>query len=158
MSVLFVRRLTSDDWEVLRDLRIRALTDSPNALLGDLPVERDLNESYWRIVASCIVWVAAWFGDQPSGLASLNWTADGAYIESLWVVPDHRGQGVARSMVSALEAAADGDQIYSWVTTENEVADEVIQKLGYRPTLVRQPIVINGQATFEQRYRKGESE
>lgn len=157
--VVSVHRLTSDEWQVLKDLRVRSLTDSPDALLGDLEIERDLREGYWRAVIEHNAWVVASIGARKRaiGLAKLNLVEDEAYAESLWVAPLYRRNGAARLLVAEIEKIAvekGVTQLHSWILVENRTARKGILKLGFRSTLERQLIEINGRTVTEERCRK----
>ena len=90
-----LRRLTPDDWAVLRDVRLRALADSPDAFGSTLEREQPFDEKEWRRRSVRPVWVAEVDG-RPVAMAGA-FTNDGVLqVWGMWTDPDHRGQGVAR--------------------------------------------------------------
>lgn len=48
MDSVAVRRLTSGDWEMWRNLRLAALADAPHIFHGSLEEERAYGEARWR--------------------------------------------------------------------------------------------------------------
>jgi hypothetical protein len=60
-----VRRARADEWEALREIRLAALTDSPDAFGSTLAEERDADEARWR------GWITGegWAGDVATFIA-----------------------------------------------------------------------------------------
>jgi ribosomal protein S18 acetylase RimI-like enzyme len=100
-------RLTVADWTVWRDVRLRALSDAPDAFsstLADWQGDNDV-ESRWKnrlesVPFNVIAVAAGRFAGQASG-TQLN--REG-YVEliSMWVAPEIRGSGVGHSLVDAV--------------------------------------------------------
>jgi RimJ/RimL family protein N-acetyltransferase len=112
---LEIRRAGAADWEVVRDLRLRALADAPQAF----------GSSYEREVAFAdIVWIDR-VGTTTN--ATLVYESDGhacgivtlvrdqhesgvAWLVGMWVAPSVRGTGAADALVAAvLQWAGDHD-------------------------------------------------
>jgi GNAT superfamily N-acetyltransferase len=55
-------------------------------------------------------------------------------IQSVFVLPSHRGQGIGRALVSALVAAADGMNIPRVTVSANEAATRLYLHAGFTPT------------------------
>ena len=99
-----LRRLTPDDWAVLRDVRLRALADSPDAFGSTLDREQDFDEKDWRRRSVRPVWVAEVDG-RPVAMAGI-FSNDGVLqVWGMWTDPDHRGQGLARALLDVLVGA-----------------------------------------------------
>jgi GNAT superfamily N-acetyltransferase len=150
--------LTADDWQILRDLRLRALADAPESFLGDLPAEGAYDEKHWRQEASRNVWLVATLETRNVGLAKLNvQSADGLHLEALWVDPSERRRGIGTQLVSALEdiAATTGvRQLKLWIFTENDSARQFYRHRSYRETTLVQPIKANNRLRLEAEYQK----
>ena len=130
--------LHADDWARLRDIRLRALIDSPHAYGGTYEIESAFNEDRWRFE----------FAKQAFVIASVD-GVDAAmmYIESLqgdfgatcwiggcWSDPNFRGVGLMRAMFEFLDnQAAPRDWLVQGlgVWTDNDLAITAYEKLGF---------------------------
>jgi GNAT superfamily N-acetyltransferase len=150
-----VFRLEADDWQIARDMRLSALTDSAAAFLGDESTERGYNENQWRRELERHVWFVARLNGKAVGLAKLTRSPDQTdvmHLEAMWVAPDVRRRGVGETLASALEAKASslGAQVLRlWVLTENRSAQDFCLRLGYRGPLHPQKLEVNGRFRIE---------
>ncbi|GLY31337.1 GNAT family N-acetyltransferase [Kineosporia sp. NBRC 101731] len=169
---LDIVRLTEADWRTLAEVRLRALRDSPAAFPVDCEKEQGRVPQEWRDRLADSDWVVARreTDGEIVGLAHLTAEpkpdhgpyppAEVRYIESVWVAPSARRQGVSQRMIQALEAQARQDpQIRSlllWVLAGNHVAWNVYQRLGFVPTRERKHRFYTSDATYvwERRMRK----
>ena len=102
-----IRRVRPDDWERLRDVRLRALTSDREAFIETVENARMFTEARWRERATPTernvtfvherngtfdAMVSAFVGDD----------ADTAYLVGMWVAPELRGTGVARELVGCV--------------------------------------------------------
>jgi GNAT superfamily N-acetyltransferase len=156
--------LIAEDWQTLRDLRLQALSDSPESFLGDLPAEQAYDEKQWRSELDLNIWFVARLDTRPVGLVKLNRNLDsdeGMHLESMWVAPTIRRRGIGATLVSALESTAatmDARQLRLWVFADNHSARDFYLRLGYTGPIRSQSIEANGRATFEEEYEKGSSQ
>jgi GNAT superfamily N-acetyltransferase len=139
------RRFGPGDWRALRDLRLQALRDSPSAFLGSHAAEAARTPEQWRALASTRAWFAAEQGAEHVGLASVVRDPDSAehYLESMWVRPDRRGQGVVAALLAAAEGVvvADGhDRLLLWVLDGNARAALAYERHGFAMTANRQTV------------------
>jgi ribosomal protein S18 acetylase RimI-like enzyme len=143
-----VRRVRPDEWEALRDLRLRALADAPDAFGATLAEGLARSDADWQTYA-----------DRPGEVAFVATTSDGfvgmarggpapghpeaAALYGMWVAPEARGQGIGGALVDAVEAWAREvgyPGIGLGVTTTNEAAIRLYVAKGYVDTGDRMPL------------------
>jgi predicted GNAT family acetyltransferase len=136
-----LRRLGPDDWEVLRDIRLRALAESPDAFGSTLDRERDYDEKEWRrrLVRPVFAVLA---DDRPVAMAGAFTDEGRLQVWGMWTDPDHRGRGHARTLLDALlgAAVADGRPVSLHVNTANPVARAAYESYGFVPTGELEPL------------------
>ena len=143
-----VRPLRPDEWAALRDIRLRALTDAPEAFGSTLTEEVGRGDDAWRDWASRADRgiVVAELAGRLVGLASGGPAPDGdggAGLYAMWVDPAIRGSGVAADIVALVEdwaRAAGYPMIGLGVTTTNRRAIALYERLGYVDTGGRHPL------------------
>jgi GNAT superfamily N-acetyltransferase len=108
-----VRRLASDEWELLRAVRLAALHDAPYAFAATLDDEGVVPEATWRERLVDHAWFVATDGSTPVGVASGGHlrepTPEVRTLRAMWVDAAHRGQGIADRLVAAIADWARGD-------------------------------------------------
>jgi len=119
---LLVRMLVPDEWEALRDVRLAALLDAPDAYYAtyDSTVER--TEAEWRAWPGRGVCFLAWLGGQPIGMVGVAPTPTDptrADLFAMWVAPAVRGTGAADALITA---ALDWAREHGCHSVELEVA------------------------------------
>jgi ribosomal protein S18 acetylase RimI-like enzyme len=145
-----VRQAIPGEWERVRELRLRALADAPDAFGSTLERERSLGRPEW------IAWVEGWEGatnamfvaergDRWIGMAvgSRTGDEDHAHLYGMWVDPTWRGTGVGTRLVEGVLRWA-----RSWgarwvglgVTETNDGAIGFYQHLGFVDTGERYPL------------------
>jgi ribosomal protein S18 acetylase RimI-like enzyme len=142
-----VRQVTEEEWTLLRDVRLRALADSPAAFGSTLAQEQTFTEQRWRERArgaETTRLFLAWTDGRPVGIAGVVDEGDGSVqVVSVWVDPAHRGRGVARSLTEVslrFAAARNPAAVRLWVTDGNDVARALYESFGFAPTGTRQAL------------------
>lgn len=105
-----VRKLEVDDWKLLREIRLRALLDSPESFYSTYEQALEVDEDGWRerLGAGERVTLLAELEGRPVGMTvgapagEDERVDDAAMMLSMWVEPESRGQGVAGGLTSAL--------------------------------------------------------
>jgi ribosomal protein S18 acetylase RimI-like enzyme len=131
-----VRRLGPDDWEDFRDIRLRALADSPDAFASTLGRERGFTEDDWRRRLSGPVYVV----DEP-GPVSVGGVFDEVgtwHVWGMWTDPAHRRRGHARRVLDALMPAQ--GQVVLDVNTTNVAAVTAYERYGFVRTGRLEPL------------------
>lgn len=155
-----VRRLVAADWAALREARLTALADSPDAFGSTIDRELAFAEATWRGRLDSTAHVGAWRPGPQSGLIGLvagfpePGPPRGWHLVSMWVSSDGRGQGIADRLMAAVceLARADGaGQIALWVTEVNARARAFYRRSGFRETGQRQLVRPGQPGHWEQR-------
>lgn len=155
--LLGTRRLRSAEWRILRETRLRALIDSPRAFIARHHQERWLSDDQWQQRLRNAVWVVATESDAVIGMAGLvgGYPGEPEHIESIWVAPTHRNQGVFTSLLDRVADIARGAQLndlWLWVLEDNLGAWDAYVRSGFEWTGERKRIA-PGHHRFERRMR-----
>ena len=146
------RRARAADWEALRQLRLRALAEDPDAFASTLDTEVALPAEVWRQRAEGGPASATFIARQDGvdvGLAGVFAEPDPPgrmHLISMWVDPRHRRQGVALALVDLVvgwAAERRASELVLWVADQNDPARRLYERLGFRPTGARQPLPSN---------------
>ncbi len=135
-----VRRTRATDWAALRDIRLEALLDEPDAYGSTYHESVDYSDERWRRMAADYCYFLAEVDGHVVGMASGG--ANDQYPGSHWlygmyVTPSFRGTGVASRLVGAVvdwaraEGAAD---LYLQVTATLPRARGFYAKSGFVET------------------------
>jgi ribosomal protein S18 acetylase RimI-like enzyme len=138
--------LGTDDWQILREVRLRALKDSPTAYISEYQEESAWDEAAWRRRFLQRHWAVAHRAGAIIGLASSVLVDERPpherHIESVWVDPRYRRTGVLRALLTHLATAEpDVTDWRIWVLDTNDIARNVYARLGFRPTDEQQPLL-----------------
>ena len=143
-----IRRITGDDWRLLRSARLTALSDAPYAFGSSHAAEAGLDEAEWRSRATRLVWFIALEEDAPIGVVG-GTTVDrplARILFAMWTHERARGTGVAQELVAAVRdwAKADGaEELILWNADGNERAQRFYQRLGFVRTGNRKQLPSN---------------
>ena len=99
-----IRRVEPDDWERLRDVRLRALASDPDAFLETVENARTFLDVRWRERARATERTVTFVHERDGAFdgmvsAFVGDDAATAHLVGMWVAPDLRGSGVARELV-----------------------------------------------------------
>ena len=139
------RLLTTDDWALWRDIRLRALQDSPSAFGSTYEREQRFTEQTWRErlddpeVASVMVEQDG----RPTAMgAGVPEPPADLHVVAMWVDPGRRGHGLAGEVLRALAAHAGerGLRLRLDVNTTNTAAIRCYERFGFVPTGATTPM------------------
>jgi len=149
-----IRRIRADEWQRLRELRLRALADAPMAFGSTIAQEEAYSDSVWRERAAGgadgvdrVTFIAE-RDEQWVGLATclLPGTAETAAavptLVGMFVDGSVRRQGVGVALVEEIAQWAGSrraTRLALWVTEGNERALALYRRCGFRRTGVTRP-------------------
>jgi GNAT superfamily N-acetyltransferase len=133
--MVLVREAIADDWPALRDIRLAALRDAPEAFGSTYEQQATFGEADWlRRIASggtFLAYLPEVSASRPAGLA-------GGYVR-----PGPRGRGVGEALVASViewARARDAASVHLWVTEANRPARLLYERCGFTLTGERQPL------------------
>jgi len=144
--------VSPEDWGSFSRLRLAALQDTPLAFGSTYEREADRTEAQWRerLGRSDGARFLASTAGEPSGIAAVylrREERDGPgpvpELVSMWVHPAHRGWGVGRVLVDAVEGWVAGRgfaEVRLMVTADNPTAERFYERLGFTRTGHTQPL------------------
>jgi GNAT superfamily N-acetyltransferase len=133
-----VVRAAAGDEPTLRDARLRALTDAPDAFGSTIERERGRTDEDWRRWLSPGATFIAYDGDEAVGLVAGAADPEDAtivHLMAMWVAPSHRASGAADALIAALMSwAADehAREVRLQVVDTNARARRCYERNGFR--------------------------
>jgi GNAT superfamily N-acetyltransferase len=145
ISTPVIRSFVSHEWRIYKNLRLRALADSPDAFGGTLAQEKDRLDTEWSTrLASGVAShrdlpLVAELGTESIGLAwgrieSSN--PDVANLYQMWVAPNYRGLGAGQMLLESVIAwasAANVCYLALSVTCGDSPAMRLYVRSGFKP-------------------------
>lgn len=145
---LEIRPVRAEEWRELRDIRLRALADAPDAFGSSFAREEQFPDGEWirRAERGARGGDARTFlavdGDGFCGLIAVFLEEAAAELVSLWVDPTYRNRGLGFELIRVVEqwaSEAGADTVELWVTHTNKPARRLYERAGYSETGQRQP-------------------
>jgi ribosomal protein S18 acetylase RimI-like enzyme len=148
--MIAIELITPQNAPIFKDIRLRALQDSPTAFSSTFAEESKLTDADWVKRAT------QWNGAKSIGYLALDDRAavgiaagilnqtepSRADLVSMWVDPIHRRKGIGRVLVDAVVAWArerNAQGLWLLVTSNNHTAINFYQRLGFSLTGKTEP-------------------
>lgn len=135
-----VRRIRAGEAGTLRQVRLRAVADSPEAFGEELEHAEGLPEATWAERAArgseglSPVTFFATDGDAITGMAAGHGDAGEVFLVGMWVAPEARRRGAGAALVAAVAGWARGlgaDALLLHVADGNEPARSLYERCGF---------------------------
>lgn len=157
-----VRQVFENDWELVRDVRLRVLGEATDAPASVVAREQRFVEQHWRMrVRSSPTWLAY---DEQAAVQGIVSTicepgspADDRHVVGLWVAPHARRRGLGWSLVDAAAAAAraEGARTLSvWVVDGDLPAGDLYVRAGFERTGERHALARDPERVEERWLRR----
>lgn len=169
MNSIRVRRLGDHEWPRYREIRLRALTQDPDAFSTTAAEAVRWTDSDWAarlrgrttFVAEAgehdVVGLVSGIEAEPS---SATVASPAAELISMWVPPGWRGRGIGDQLVDAVAGWAWSEgytRLRLWVVEGNDRAERLYRRVGFHRTGEQQPLGRGGRSEFamERQLRGG---
>lgn len=146
-----IRLAEAEDWEAVRDIRLRMLREEPDAYASDYQTEVRFEPDLWKQRLATASSYLAFNDDQALvGIATALETGDGdAYVVGMYVAPEARGSACAHQLLDAIADLAirrHGKRLVLEVAESNLRATRSYRSYGFsetgrRRTLDRDPSI-----------------
>ena len=145
-SPVVVRALTQGEWRLLRDIRLRALADAPDAFGRTFEEERGRPDAAWKaqlarsVRSDATLTAVAERDGEPVGFVHAEvhpGEPRTAELYGMWVAPAARRAGAGRALVDAIAAWArsrGATRLVLNVTQGNTAAEQLYERAGLRFT------------------------
>lgn len=131
LEPLEVRRIGAEDWSDWREMRLRALAESPDAF-GSRLEEVDDRECSWRSrIDAADACFLAYAGDVAVAMVAADPTSDGIALQSMFVAAEARRHGVGRRLIDAVVTVAGHRPLVLGVVAANLPAVRAYQCAGF---------------------------
>lgn len=147
-----IREFAPHEWRTYRDLRLRALADSPDAFGSTLAREQDRSDAEWlRRLSSGdeTAWDLPLLAEVDGVPAGLAWgriersNPEVTNLYQVWVAPGYRRLGIGQMLLDAVIAWArsmNAAYLDLGVTWEDSPAVRLYTRLGFEPAGQPQPL------------------
>lgn len=163
---IVVRPIEAHEWELLREIRLRALAEATDAFITTHDEAAAYPDDVWReraevgSLGKAQLTVLAFRNGVPVGMAVGLWRDRNGHpvvpVVGVFVAEEARRLGVGRALMTSIEAWAFGrgaGALSLWVVDDNHGARALYESLGFRETSDRKAITV-GRPRWETRLEK----
>lgn len=155
-----IRRLTEQDVNLFREVRLKALKDSPDSF--DQKHEEELAKplEYWqelldKVSPSSENIAFVLFDDEESiGVVyGFNKGEKRGGLGGLWIDPNYRKRGFATTLINKVITWAKNEELERltlWNTEGHEGSEKLYRKIGFQPTGRKKPLELNPSVHIEE--------
>ena len=141
-----IRELQRHEWALFRELRLRALAESPDSFARRFADEQAQPDAHWMRLTESVtipggqVMLVAEEEGRPLGLAFGLFDKERpkiGHVGGMWVDPSARGLGAGQALLDSAIAWARMRELESlelWVTEGNGAALRLYERLGFADT------------------------
>jgi GNAT superfamily N-acetyltransferase len=138
-----IKRISPDEWPVLRHIRLRSLQDSPEAFGQHYDEAASTSDADWASTANAsaegnrrIWFIARDDADVPVGVVQARRRQPfDCLLFSMWVAPEARRLGVGKSLVDSVQEwgrSWGARRVVLWVLAANEPATRFYDRIGFK--------------------------
>ena len=143
--MVLVRATTMTDWQALREIRLQALRDAPDAFASTYAREAAFREDEWYRRATRDGSFIAFLSETTPAALGGGYLAAPQVVEliGMFVRPQARGRGVGEAVIDAVVSwarAQGASTVHLWVTETNKHARMLYERCGFTVTAERQPL------------------
>jgi ribosomal protein S18 acetylase RimI-like enzyme len=143
VEAVVIRRVVASDAERIKVVRLRALRSDPSSFASTFPEEAAYADEEWmdwaigHAAGEEMATILALEGENAIGLVSAyRDKGDGSlyHVYAMWVAPEHRGSGLGRRLLAAIEewiAGAGGTTVQLDVADTAKEAVALYNSSGY---------------------------
>ena len=149
-----IRKIKSNEGLILREIRLNALTDSPDAFGANLseeiqkPVEEYYSSAKAHSASETSTTFLALENNSPVGqVGAFFYKADGeSFICAMWVNPSYRRTGLGGQLLSKAVSwliERNASKVCAWVSNSNIEAVRFYESMGFVSSQVQQALPSN---------------
>ena len=131
-------RALPEQWRRVADLRIKAISESPQWFASNFEKEQTRSEAEWRALLADFYWIIYTCEEKDVGIMTVE-KADpirgtDSWLSGCWIEPELRGKGIMKKMIERLDEICRKEGWNSQglgVWPNNEVAISAYTKSGF---------------------------
>ncbi|MEO6471180.1 MAG: GNAT family N-acetyltransferase [Aeromicrobium sp.] len=135
MNVLIVQ-IGPDEWADWRHVRIRALTENPEAFASSVTLwtgPRDTEGNWRERLSAPGSYFVAYDGEVPVGMVAASPNDDSVELFSMWVAPESRHRGIGGRLIAEVIECAGDKPVTLRVMDDNLAAIAAYESRGFVP-------------------------